>query len=85
MTPKWTDLLQAGHLWAKHKHREGTRRLVEREMHTALDSNDNREVAYDSDSDTEVRSLLIAPSRVGRRVKFVHLALSQSRSMNAIQ
>ncbi len=48
---------QAGHLWTKHKDKEGTRRLVDKEMHGALDSNGKGEVAYDSESDTEVTVL----------------------------
>jgi hypothetical protein len=40
----------------KHKDKEGTRKLVEREMHNALDSTNRDEVAYDSESDTEVHS-----------------------------
>ncbi len=51
---------QAGHLWTKHKDKEGTRRLVDKEMHGALDSNGKGEVAYDSESDTEV-TVLQAP------------------------
>jgi len=38
----------------KHKDKEGTRKLVDREMHSALDSAGKGEVAYDSESDTEV-------------------------------
>jgi len=50
-------LPQAGHLWLKHKDKEGTRKLVDREVHNALDSTGGGEVAYDSDSDTEVHPL----------------------------
>jgi len=38
----------------KHKDKEGTRKLVDREMHSALDSDGKGEVAYDSESDTEL-------------------------------